>query len=157
MESHRPWTRSALATLLWPDQTDRVARGNLSQALTTLRKALDDKTSNQSILMADAETVQLDPDSAFEVDVKQFLALLQSSEAHPHHSWRTCTPCTERLRQAMDLYQDNFLTDFFIPDSSVFEEWSSLQREYLRQRALSALDRLVAWAQWRGVYIEAIE
>jgi predicted ATPase/DNA-binding SARP family transcriptional activator len=157
MESHRPWTRTALATLLWPNQSDRVARGNLSQALTTLRKALDDKTSDQSLLLADAETVQLDLDSSFEVDVKQFLALLQSSEAHPHPSWRTCTPCAERLRQAMDLYQDNFLTDFFIPDSSVFEEWASLQREYLRQRALSALDRLVAWAQWRGAYVEAIE
>lgn len=156
MEAHRPWTRPALATLLWPDQPDRIARGNLSQALTTLRKALDDKTTSSSILLADAETVQLDPDSIIEVDVRQFLALLQSSEAHLHHSWRTCTPCAERLRQAMDLYEDNFLADFFIPDSSAFEEWASLQREYLRQRALSALERLVGWAQWRGAYTQAV-
>ena len=108
MESHRPWTRTTLATLLWPDQPDRVARGNLSQALTTLRKALDDETGQHSILLADAETVQLDPSLALEVDVRQFLALLQSSETHPHHSWRTCAPCAERLRQAINLYQDNF-------------------------------------------------
>jgi predicted ATPase/DNA-binding SARP family transcriptional activator len=157
MESHRPLTRTTLATLLWPDQSDRTARGNLSQALTTLRNVLDDRTSGQPILLADAETVQLDPDRAIEVDVRQFLALLRTSEAHGHRSWRTCTPCAERLRQAMSLYRDNFLADFFIGDSAVFEEWASLQREHLRQRALSALERLVQWAQWRGAYVEAIE
>jgi DNA-binding SARP family transcriptional activator len=140
-----------------PGQPDRAARGNLSQALTTLRNALDDKTGSPSILLADAETVQLDPGSAIAVDVRQFLALLRTSEAHAHHSWRTCTPCAERLRQAMSVYRDNFLADFFIADSAVFEEWASLQREHLRQRALSALERLVEWAQGRGASVEAIE
>lgn len=157
LESHHPLARSTLAALLWPDQPEREARGNLSQALTTLRNALDDKSRDRPLLLADAETVQLDPDSPIEVDVKQFLALLQASDGHAHHSWPTCTPCAGRLRQAISLYRDNFLADFFIPDSPVFEEWALLQREHLLQRVLSALERLVAWAQGRGLYVAAIE
>jgi predicted ATPase/DNA-binding SARP family transcriptional activator/Tfp pilus assembly protein PilF len=159
MESHRPQTRATLATLLWPDQSDRVARSSLSQALTTLRHALGDKTADRPVLLTAADTVQIDPAGAIEVDVTQFLTLLQTSDAHApdHRSWRTCMPCADRLRQALALYRGNFLADFFIPDSSVFEEWAALQREHLLQRTLSALERLAEWAQWRGLYSEAIE
>ena len=156
VESERPHPRAELATLLWPDQPERTARGSLSQALTTLRNALGDKTAERPVLLADAQSVQLDPDSAIEVDVTQFLALLRASEAHAHHSWRTCAPCSERLQQALGLYRGHFLADFSIADSAVFEEWASLQREHLLQRALSALERLAERAQWRGAYTEAL-
>ncbi len=156
VESYRPHTRAHLATLLWPDQPDRTARGSLSQALTILRNVLGDKTADRPVLLTDAQTVQLDPGGAIEIDVTQFLALLRASDAHVHHSWRTCTPCSDRLRQALGLYRGNFLADFYISDSAVFEEWASLQREHLLQRALSALERLTEQAQWRGAYMEAI-
>jgi predicted ATPase/DNA-binding SARP family transcriptional activator len=159
MESHRPQTRATLATLLWPDRPDRAARSSLNQALTTLRHALGDKTTDRPALLTEADTVQIDPEGAIEVDVVQFLTLLRASDAHAHvhRSWRTCTPCADRLRQALALYRGNFLADFFIHDSSVFEEWAALQREHLLQRALSALERVAEWAQWRGLYSEAIE
>jgi DNA-binding SARP family transcriptional activator len=118
---------------------ERTARSSLSQALTTLRHALGEKDAQQPVLLTTADAVQLDPHSAIEVDVAQFLALLRNAEAHDHYSWRTCTPCADRLQQAMALYRGNFLSDFFIADSSAFEEWAGLQREYLLQRALSAL------------------
>jgi DNA-binding SARP family transcriptional activator len=83
--------RQALATLLWPDQPDRTARGSLSQALTTLRNALGDKTADRPMLLADAQTVQLDPDAAIEVDVKQFLARLTANEqARRDETMRAC-------------------------------------------------------------------
>ncbi len=159
MESHRPQTRATLATLLWPDQPDRAARSSLSQALTTLRHALGDKTADRPVLLTGADTVQIDPEGAIEVDVAQFLSLLRTSDAHAsdHRSWRTCTPCADRLRQALALYRGNFLAEFFLPDSTVFEEWTALHREHLRQRTLSAMERLAEWAQWRGLYSEAIE
>jgi DNA-binding SARP family transcriptional activator len=156
VESHRPLPRAQLATLLWPDQPEQNARGSLSRALTTLRNTLGDKTADQPLLIADAQNVQLDPAAAIEVDVARFLALLRDSDAHAHHSWRTCTPCAARLRQAIDLYRGDFFADFHIGDSEVFEEWSGLQREHLRQRALSALSRLAERAEWRGAYSEAL-
>jgi predicted ATPase/DNA-binding SARP family transcriptional activator len=156
VESHRPLPRARLAALLWPDQPDRTARSNLSQALTTLRTALGDKTAERPVLLTDAQSIQLDPCGAVEVDVMQFLALLHDSDAHAHHSWRTCMLCADRLRRAVDLYRGNFLADFYIPDSAVFEEWAALQREHLVQRALSALSRLAERAEWRGAYTEAV-
>src|ERR1044071_4001955 len=90
VESDRPHTRAQLATLLWPDQPDRTARGSLSQALTILRNVLGDKTADRPVLLTDAQNVQLDPGGAIEIDVTQFLALLRASDAHAHHSWRTC-------------------------------------------------------------------
>lgn len=60
VEPRYPHTRSALAALLWPDSTDRVARQNLSQALTTLRSLLGERKSSpdqRPFLLADAETI----------------------------------------------------------------------------------------------------
>jgi predicted ATPase/DNA-binding SARP family transcriptional activator/Tfp pilus assembly protein PilF len=156
LEAPRPCLRGELAALLWPDQPERAARGSLSQALTTLRGALGDKTRDRPVLFADANTVQLDPTDALELDVSKFLALLQASEAHAHRSWRSCTPCAERLRQAMALYRGPFLADVLIGDSAAFEEWASLQREHLVQRVLTALDRLAQWMEWRGRFTEAV-
>jgi DNA-binding SARP family transcriptional activator len=90
VESQRPQPRAELATLLWPEQPERSARGSLSQALTTLRNALGDKTADRPVLLADVQSVQLDPRSAVLVDVTQFLTSLRASEAHAHRSWRTC-------------------------------------------------------------------
>lgn len=156
LESRRPIPRAELAALLWPDQPERSARGSLSQALTTLRNALGDKSADQPALLADAQSVQLDPRSAVDVDVTQFLAALRETEPHAHRSWRTCAACFERARQALELYRGHFLADVSIGDSAVFEEWSLLQREHLLQRALSALERLAERAQWRGDYEQAL-
>src|SRR5918997_1294697 len=156
VESQRPVPRAELATLLWPDQPERAARANLSQALTTLRNALGEKAAHQPVLLSDALSVRLNPESPVEMDVSQFFALLGASDAHPHHNWRTCMPCAQRLQQAIEVYRGHFLADVAVADSPVFEEWVTLQREHLLQRALSALERLVERAQWRGAYSEAL-
>jgi predicted ATPase/DNA-binding SARP family transcriptional activator len=156
VERQHPHPRAHLATLLWPDQSERTARASLSQALTTLRTALDEKRADRPLLLADAQHVQLDLDTSIELDVAQFLACLRAADAHGHHSWRTCPSCAERSQQALDFYRGSFLADVPIADSDVFEEWATLQREHLHQRALSALERLVERAQWRGAYTEAL-
>lgn len=157
LESQRPQSRATLAALLWPDQPERTARASLSQALTSLRALLGDKPDAPPALLTEADAVQLNPHWTVTVDVAQFLALLRVCDAHAHHSWRTCSPCAERQRQAAALYRGNFLAELSIADSSAFEEWAGLQREPLQQRALSALGRLADWAEWRGQYAHAIE
>jgi predicted ATPase/DNA-binding SARP family transcriptional activator/Tfp pilus assembly protein PilF len=153
LESHRPLPRPSLAALLWPDQPENAARSSLSQALATLRRAMGPK--HEAALRTGVDTIQLDP-NAIQVDVSQFLALLREAETHEHRSWRTCTPCALRLEQAIALYRGNFLADFSLPDSATFEEWGGLQREHLLQRALSALQHLAEWQEWRGRYADAI-
>lgn len=155
LEGPRPHPRGALAALLWPDQPEASARASLSQALMTLRNALGDRQAAEPALLADVQHVRLNPTSAVEVDVLRFLAELAGAEAHAHRSWRTCAVCSERLGQAIDLYRGVFLADVAISDSEPFEEWATLQREHLLQRALSALERLAERAEWRGAYHEA--
>ncbi len=156
IEAHRAHPRTQLALLLWPDQPDRTARASLSQALTTLRNALGEKSAEQPTLQSDTHSIQLDPQIPIEVDVAQFVGLLRVAETHQHQSWRVCTPCAERLTQAMRLYQGDFLADFHIPDSDVFEDWATLQREQLRQQARTALTRLIEWGHWCGAYPESV-
>jgi predicted ATPase/DNA-binding SARP family transcriptional activator len=156
VERERAHPRAELATLLWPDQSEQAARASLSQALTTLRHALGDKNAERPLLLADAHTVQLDSSSTIDVDVVQFGARLQVADAHNHHSRRTCHSCAGLLGQALALYQGDFLADLAISDSEVFDEWALVQREYLLQRALSALERLVERAQWCGDYKAAL-
>lgn len=156
LESYRPQPRASLAAQFWPDQPERAARSSLSQALATLRTALGEKANRETVIQADVESVQLNPD-AIRVDVTQFLALLNGTETHVHRSWRTCTACARQLEQAIALYRGNFLAELSIADSSTFEEWAGLQREYLLQRALSALQHLAEWAEWRRKYSQAIE
>ena len=59
--------REKLAALLWGDVPDEQARHSLRTALAALRKALGD-----DILLADRETVQLNPSISLRVDVREF-------------------------------------------------------------------------------------
>jgi DNA-binding SARP family transcriptional activator len=53
-ELHR---RESLAGLLWPDYPERSARTNLSNALSHLRTALDDRTQPIPFLHVDRQTI----------------------------------------------------------------------------------------------------
>ena len=156
VESGQPHSRESLCNLLWPDLAGNAARQNLSQALSQLRKMLGDKDASPPILLATNESVQLHA-AASEVDVILFSELLAEAEAHPHRAWRLCSTCAEKLRRAIDLYRGDFLVQFYLSDSAPFEEWALLRRERLRQYMLSALERLAAYAEWRGAFEQAIQ
>ena len=156
VERPRRHARAELATLLWPEQPERTARANLSNALTVLRTALGDQRAARPLVLSDAQHVQLDPECAADLDLTRFLGALGTCEAHVHRSWRTCADCAELLRELLELYRGSFLADLSIADSAVFEEWAAAQREHLHQRALSALERLIERAQWRGAYAAAL-
>jgi len=143
LQSERPQPRAALCALLWPEQTEAAARQSLSQALTQLRKVL-----GPAAIKASVQTVELTLD--VDVDVCRFLDLLAQCDHHGHRAWRTCAACAERLEAAVDLYQGDFLSDFYISDSAAFEEWAQGWRERLRQNLLSALERLIERATWCG-------
>ncbi len=59
--------REKLAALLWGDSTDEQARHSLRTALAAMRKEL-----GEDVLIADRETVQLNPDHPLWVDALEF-------------------------------------------------------------------------------------
>jgi predicted ATPase/DNA-binding SARP family transcriptional activator len=157
VEAGQSHSRASLCTLLWPDLPESAARQNLSQALSQLRKLLGDKSAEAPFLLTTTESVQLNPTASWEVDVSPFTALLMEAEAHAHRGWQLCSPCASKLRQAIALYRGDFLAQFYLSDSDPFEEWALLLREQLRQRMLSALERLVQHDEWHGAYQQAAE
>lgn len=157
VEHKQPHTRAALCALLWPDLSESAARQNLSQALTRLRQVFGDKQAEVPFLLATTDTVQLNPAAPWQVDVHTFSTLIARAERHPHRAWHLCTPCAETLQSAIGWYQGDFLAHFYLSDSVPFEEWTLPLRQRLRARMLSALERLVRYAEWRGDFAYAIE
>ena len=150
VEAARPHRRDALAGLLWPDQPQRKARQNLRQALSHLRQALGDRDRATPFLLVSRETVQFDAASDHWLDVAAFTDLVETCRAHRHRRLETCLPCMRRAERMTALYRGDFLEQFFLSDSNVFEEWALLEREWLHRQAMEVFSHLAGYYERRG-------
>lgn len=130
MEAAQIHRRETLMTILWPDLPQPSAQVNLRQTIYRLRQAIPFVPSKHdqkpvSFLISERQTVQINPDADFFLDVAAFAAQIEQDPV-----------------QAVVLYRDDFLSDFYLSDSSEFEAWAQAQRELLRRQALDALDLL---------------
>ncbi len=151
----RPHNRDALTGLLWPEQAEATARTNLRQALSNLRRTINDQGADPPFLLVSREVVRFNPDADYWLDVALFTTLLDACSRHAHRRPELCTPCAQRLAEAVKLYRGAFLDGLFVQDSVAFEEWMLLQREGLQRRMLQALYQLAAYHERRGAYDEA--
>jgi DNA-binding SARP family transcriptional activator len=131
-------TREGLATLLWPESEPRRARAILRRNLSTLRKALAGEW-----LVASRDTIGVDPDADYWLDVDHFRHLLGAWQVHGHPQDEVCSDCLADLAEAVDLYRGDFLEGFSLRDSAAFDDWQCFETEGLRQELASALQRLV--------------
>jgi predicted ATPase/DNA-binding SARP family transcriptional activator len=143
-ERHR---REQLMALLWPDWLPAAAQQNLRQNLYVLRRALPTIPSRDGHgpvppVLADRETMQLNPVAAVEVDAQRFTSWLQLNTA-------------ESLDAAVTLYRGDFLADLYLPDSAPWEEWAATMRADLRRRMMDALERLADDSLDRKAFGEA--
>ncbi len=116
-----PQRRESLMTLLWPGMPERSARHNLRQILYHLRQAIPELSSKDSgddgdtavpLLLANRQTIQLNPLADVTNDAGRFEELLQQVQVHSHVDLHTCYSCRQTLEQATKLYNGNFLADF---------------------------------------------
>jgi len=121
-ESHR---RDRLASLLWEDADEELARTSLRQALAALRKSLPREA--QAALLADTESVGIDA-ALLESDIEAFRRSLLIGT-------RTS------LQEAVNHYRGDLL-DGFDARSTAFDEWLSSERITLRKQMTEALQRL---------------
>jgi oligopeptide transport system substrate-binding protein len=145
------FTREALVTLLWPELEPGRGRAGLRRNLSLLRKTLD-----RAWLLADRETVGVDPRAGMWLDVEQFLRLLRAWQGHGHPQGDPCPRCLSALAEAVALYRGDFMAGFSLRDSPGFDEWQFFQTEGLRQELASALECLVRGHSARGEYEPAI-
>jgi DNA-binding SARP family transcriptional activator/tetratricopeptide (TPR) repeat protein len=120
-------SRERLASLLWEDADEELARTSLRQALAAVRKSLP--AAAQSALLADTESVSIDPQA-----VSSDLGALRRGLAD---GTRTA------LKQALAHYRGDLL-DGFDARSTAFDEWLSQERLRVRKQASEALQQLTS-------------
>jgi DNA-binding SARP family transcriptional activator/pimeloyl-ACP methyl ester carboxylesterase len=134
-EANGPVGRDAVATLLWPESAEEVARARLRRLLHRLQLTLGD------VLTSDRSTIRWS--SAVEPDVDSRL-FEQACDRGDYE-------------RACGLYQGDFLESFSPGDSPQFDEWAFFRREALRGRAIQALERLVQEKNAAGDYAAAAQ
>lgn len=123
-------SRPSLVTLLWPDKESHKAQSSLRHALSTLKKAL-----GSGYLDIQRHTAGLSPEANITIDVVTFRQLLSTKAGEAQLA---------NYERAIELYQDDFLAGFGLPDSVAFDEWLYYEKEALRQLYGYALERVVA-------------
>lgn len=122
-------TREAAAALLWEDSDTARGLAYVRNAIWEINKAIGEEW-----LIVEDDTLLLAENA--DVDVTDFEALAHSS-GHDDQQTQLDT-----LMQAVDLFRDDLLAGFSIPDSAAFEEWLYVTRESLRQVFTGTLERL---------------
>ncbi len=133
-ESH---SREKLAALFWGDASDEQARTSLRTALATIRKELGD-----DVLIADRETVQLNPDFPIWVDAREIFDF--RFQIADFNSFQF-----ENLKSKIENYHD-LLPDFY-------DDWILPERERLRALYIDALLQLAQQHRAKSEYPRAIE
>ncbi|MFN2190675.1 MAG: AfsR/SARP family transcriptional regulator, partial [Candidatus Promineifilaceae bacterium] len=137
--------RDTLASLLWPESNSRKARANLRRALSDLNREIGD-----GLLLTEGENVWLAGEQKLSVDVTRFSNLIKECEDHGHAAKDSCPDCYLRLKQAADLYTDDFLAGFTLYDALEFDDWQYFETEGLRQDFAQSLAALVEISKARG-------
>lgn len=137
VEAHRPWGRSILADLFWPDLTEQAALSNLRNALSNLRRVLGDSSSISPFLSVSPDTIQFNTGKHVWLDVNAFLELAPKTGLVASDQGNI-----EQLERALALYRGEFLEGFSVA-SAPFEEWLLATRERVREQVLQTLRLLV--------------
>ena len=144
VEAGRPHRRETLASLLWPDRPDTVARANLRQALSCVRRALSDREPPLFLFVTPTD-VQFNTASDTMLDVAELEAFAHPSASSP-----------ARRRQLLpEAFCADFLAGFAVPDSEAFQAWVLSKQEHYHRLALEILDAQNATFEGIGDYEQA--
>ena len=125
--------REHICTLLWPDSDTSSGRRSLRSVLTELRKILPD-----GLLGTDGSVVHLNDDVGLEVDTRRF------------------TDDTTAPETAVDLYDGDFMTGFFVSGCREFDDWVFRTSEALKNRFAALMRLLIERHRKNGDFDAAI-
>jgi len=150
------YNRDILATLLWPNQDDSHARGNLRRLLYELRGIV-----GEELLPVEGERVgplELGPpeNPRLWVDIEEFQGLLARSRLLRRRNPDSAQTVEELLSRAVELYRGDFMAGFTLGKCGQFSDWQFMQGEFLRREVCAALERLVDICEREGKNEEGI-
>jgi DNA-binding SARP family transcriptional activator len=130
-----PSTRLQISLNFWPDLSPQAVRNNFHTTIFRIRQALGEHSITFDEL---EERYGLHPSIDLWSDVHEFESIIGRASNLPIRAAHT----EDLLRQAVDLYQGEFLPDF---DA----KWINARREYLSNYYLEAVTRLGQCAEAR--------
>ena len=131
--------REKLAAIFWGESSDLQARTSLRTALAALHKNLGPET-----ILADRETMQINPGAFCRIDALEFFRLLNPESAESHQAE------IGNLESAVALYQGDLLPDFY-------DDWILAERERYCAMYCDALLSLTQKMRARSEYQRAME
>jgi tetratricopeptide (TPR) repeat protein len=117
-------SREEIADLLWDSETT-------AQSLTRLRVLLGRTKKSAPELLVTRRTIAFEVAEDTAVDYQMLMEGLQSTESTV-------------IDKALQLYNDELLSGFYLPDAPRFNDWLLMERERLRFEVQSAYQRLCA-------------
>ena len=130
--AHQKYSRESLSALLWPDYEQAKAFSNLRRTIWEVHQAIGEKW-----LLADRESVSLNPKAEIDLDIARFQDLLGQSRQQNDPIYRI-----PLLTDAVKLYRNHFLTGFSLKDAFSFNEWAYAESEELRRQLAEVLTAL---------------
>jgi DNA-binding SARP family transcriptional activator/tetratricopeptide (TPR) repeat protein len=137
---HGPQTREQISLAFWPDSSSKRVRGNFHTTLYRTRQPL-----GEQVILFEEDRYFLNPGIEIVCDALNFEHYVRQSRLLSAHDART----EDLLKQAVDLYQGEFLT-------AVDMEWVSAKREHLERLYMHALVRLARCATARRDFERAL-
>ncbi len=145
----QPQPRDTLAAMFWPEQDETTARARLRRTLSELKQVTRD------VFEADRSRVFLDGE--LWLDTAAFEAAIAATEQHDHPPKQFCPDCHAALTGAVELYTEDFMAGFTLPDCPLFDEWQFYKTETLRQALAEGLQRLIQWDSLQNNHERAIQ
>jgi predicted ATPase/DNA-binding SARP family transcriptional activator len=141
----RAHPRDELIELLWPECDPKRGRARLSNELSSLRHALEPPgVPAHAVILADHSSVRLNP-ATVRSDVTAFHAALRDAERA-----EDATEQARSLARAIELYGGELLPGHY-------DEWILLEREWLAERYVGALDTLIRLREQEGDLRDVLE
>jgi predicted ATPase/DNA-binding SARP family transcriptional activator len=130
----KPHAREAIADLFWSGSSPSQAMSNLRDVIHALRNHL------KPFVDISRYSIGLNPEAEVWIDVAELdasLAILRDAEDN------ITIERANKIEEALDLYQKDFLDGFYVRGAQGFEEWLVVERERIRLATLDALILLV--------------
>ncbi|GAK53314.1 transcriptional activator domain [Candidatus Moduliflexus flocculans] len=144
-------SREKLVSLFWPESPSAQAFTSLRKTLWTLKQRLTDTWFDIR-----RQSVELSSNTGLWVDIHSFDRAVNAGAGHDHAPSTACAECLPSLLHAIDLYRDDFLRGFTLPDSPSFDDWQFFHTDMLRDRFIDALKRVLHYYAARKEFSAAI-
>jgi DNA-binding SARP family transcriptional activator/predicted ATPase len=147
--TRQAYSRDALATLFWPESNQQEARASLRRMLYRINQTLE-----MEILLAARDTVAVNPRVDLWLDVADFSQKVD--DCLVDRAMLTEEKYLRQVEGAINLYTDDFMAGFTLPDCADFDDWQFFQREELRQFYAGTLEQLMGFYEEQAQYEQAI-